>query len=61
MQYIQVVNDDIGFIQSQNRGLQVQTQNQRALLTELEELLVGTRPLHGQDDAERFHLANCTS
>ena len=37
---LQVVNDDIAFIQSQNRGLQVQTQNQRALLTELEELLV---------------------
>ncbi|KAI0249489.1 exocyst complex component Sec3-domain-containing protein [Lactifluus subvellereus] len=33
------VNDDILFIQSQNRGLQVQTQNQRALLNELEQLL----------------------
>ncbi|KAH8099365.1 exocyst complex component Sec3-domain-containing protein [Cristinia sonorae] len=37
--HLNVVNDDIAFIQSQNRGLQVQTQNQRALLTELEELL----------------------
>ncbi|EJU00131.1 hypothetical protein DACRYDRAFT_101160 [Dacryopinax primogenitus] len=33
------VSDDISFIQSQNRGLQVQTQNQRALLGELEQLL----------------------
>ncbi|KAI9436774.1 exocyst complex component sec3 subunit [Lactarius psammicola] len=33
------VNEDISFIQSQNRGLQVQTQNQRALLDELEQLL----------------------
>lgn len=36
----QAVGDDISFIQSQRRGLQVQTQNQRALLTELENLLV---------------------
>jgi exocyst complex component 1 len=36
----QTVSDDIVYIQSQNRGLQVQTQNQRALLTELENLLV---------------------
>ncbi|KAI0005577.1 exocyst complex component Sec3-domain-containing protein [Russula compacta] len=33
------VNEDISFIQSQNRGLQVQTQNQRSLLRELEQLL----------------------
>ncbi|KZT54682.1 hypothetical protein CALCODRAFT_377065 [Calocera cornea HHB12733] len=33
------VSDDISFIQSQNRGLQVQTQNQRALLGELQQLL----------------------
>ncbi|KAF8273874.1 exocyst complex component Sec3-domain-containing protein [Lactarius quietus] len=33
------VNEDISFIQSQNRGLQVQTQNQRALLDELQQLL----------------------
>ncbi|KAG6818073.1 hypothetical protein H0H87_009228 [Tephrocybe sp. NHM501043] len=33
------VSDDIMYIQSQNRGLQVQTQNQRALLAELENLL----------------------
>ena len=37
---IQTVNDDILYIQSQNRGLQVQTQNQRALLGELQNLLV---------------------
>ncbi|KAA1467891.1 exocyst complex component sec3 subunit [Dentipellis sp. KUC8613] len=37
--HLNAVNDDISFIQSQNRGLQVQTQNQRALLTELEQLL----------------------
>jgi len=36
----QTVSDDIQYIQSQNRGLQVQTQNQRALLQELENLLV---------------------
>lgn len=36
----QAVGDDISFIQSQRRGLQVQTQNQRALLHELENLLV---------------------
>ena len=36
----QAVSDDITYIQSQDRGLQVQTQNQRALLGELEELLV---------------------
>ncbi|KAG6830301.1 hypothetical protein H0H92_001379 [Tricholoma furcatifolium] len=33
------VSDDIVYIQSQNRGLQVQTQNQRALLSELENLM----------------------
>ncbi|KAI0322704.1 exocyst complex component Sec3-domain-containing protein [Amylostereum chailletii] len=37
--HLNAVNDDISFIQSQNRGLQVQTQNQRALLNELEQLL----------------------
>ncbi|KAI0048330.1 hypothetical protein FA95DRAFT_1490994 [Auriscalpium vulgare] len=37
--HLNAVNDDISFIQSQNRGLQVQTQNQRALLSELENLL----------------------
>lgn len=38
--YSQAVSDDISYIQSQNRGLQVQTQNQKALLTELDQLLV---------------------
>jgi exocyst complex component 1 len=36
----QEVADDISYIESQNRGLQVQTQNQRALVNELEQLLV---------------------
>ncbi|OCH94698.1 hypothetical protein OBBRIDRAFT_769029 [Obba rivulosa] len=37
--HLNAVSDDIAYIQSQNRGLQVQTQNQRALLDELEDLL----------------------
>ncbi|KAF8213226.1 exocyst complex component sec3 subunit [Mycena galopus ATCC 62051] len=37
--HLNAVGDDISFIQGQNRGLQVQTQNQRALLAELENLL----------------------
>ncbi|KAJ3870293.1 exocyst complex component Sec3-domain-containing protein [Lentinula novae-zelandiae] len=37
--HLNAVGDDISYIQSQNRGLQVQTQNQRALLAELENLL----------------------
>ncbi|KII93765.1 hypothetical protein PLICRDRAFT_152811 [Plicaturopsis crispa FD-325 SS-3] len=37
--HLNAVSDDISYIQSQNRGLQVQTQNQRALLGELENLL----------------------
>ncbi|KIY45788.1 hypothetical protein FISHEDRAFT_48677 [Fistulina hepatica ATCC 64428] len=37
--HLNAVSDDISYIQSQNRGLQVQTQNQRALLDELENLL----------------------
>ncbi|KAG6885399.1 hypothetical protein C0993_002132 [Termitomyces sp. T159_Od127] len=37
--HLNTVDDDILYIQSQNRGLQVQTQNQRALLAELETLL----------------------
>jgi len=36
----QEVADDISYIQSQNRGLQVQTQNQRALMAEIANLLV---------------------
>lgn len=36
----QAVSDDISYIESQNRGLQVQTSNQKALLAELENLLV---------------------
>ncbi|KAF8898913.1 exocyst complex component Sec3-domain-containing protein [Infundibulicybe gibba] len=37
--HLNAVSDDITYIQSQNRGLQVQTQNQRGLLNELENLL----------------------
>ncbi|TDL28196.1 hypothetical protein BD410DRAFT_350073 [Rickenella mellea] len=37
--HLNAVGDDISYIQSQNRGLQVQTQNQKALLNELEQLL----------------------
>jgi hypothetical protein len=40
----QAVSDDISYIESQNRGLQVQTSNQQALLTELRQLLVGPLP-----------------
>ena len=32
--------DDIDHIESQNKGLQVQTSNQRALLAELDHMLV---------------------
>ena len=38
--FTQEVADDILYIQSQNQGLQVQTQNQRALLSEIANLLV---------------------
>ena len=34
------MNDDIAHIESQNRGLQVQTSNQRALLDEIDKLMV---------------------
>jgi hypothetical protein len=34
------MTDDIAHIESQNRGLQVQTSNQRSLLSELERLMV---------------------
>ena len=37
---LQSVAEDISYIQGQNKGLQVQTQNQKALLNELENLLV---------------------
>ncbi|KAI0715395.1 exocyst complex component Sec3-domain-containing protein [Earliella scabrosa] len=37
--HLNAVSEDIAYIQGQGRGLQVQTQNQRALLNELEELL----------------------
>ncbi|KIK94025.1 hypothetical protein PAXRUDRAFT_828414 [Paxillus rubicundulus Ve08.2h10] len=37
--HLNAVGDDISFIQSQRRGLQVQMQNQGALLSELENLL----------------------
>jgi hypothetical protein len=34
-----VVNEDIQYIEGQNRGLQVQTSNQHALLNEIRQLL----------------------
>ncbi|KAG8905579.1 hypothetical protein FRB99_008637 [Tulasnella sp. 403] len=37
--HLNAVSDDISHIQSQDRGLQVQTQNQKALLGELERLM----------------------
>lgn len=37
------MTDDIAHIESQNRGLQVQTSNQRALLAELDKLMVRCR------------------
>ncbi|KIY70189.1 hypothetical protein CYLTODRAFT_371472 [Cylindrobasidium torrendii FP15055 ss-10] len=37
--HLNAVGDDISYIQSQNRGLQVQTQNQKALIAEIENLL----------------------
>ncbi|EIN14056.1 hypothetical protein PUNSTDRAFT_110196 [Punctularia strigosozonata HHB-11173 SS5] len=37
--HLNAVSDDIAYIQSQNRGLQVQTQNQKALLAEIEQLM----------------------
>ncbi|CAA7268018.1 unnamed protein product [Cyclocybe aegerita] len=46
--HLNAVNDDILYIQSQNRGLQVQTQNQRALLGELQNLL---RTVHVDQEA----------
>lgn len=46
--HLNAASDDISFIQSQNRGLQVQTQNQRALLGELQNLL---RTVHVEQDA----------
>ncbi|KIK07465.1 hypothetical protein K443DRAFT_673379 [Laccaria amethystina LaAM-08-1] len=46
--HLNAASDDILFIQSQNRGLQVQTQNQRALLGELQNLL---RTVHVEQHA----------
>ncbi|CAE6462215.1 unnamed protein product [Rhizoctonia solani] len=37
--HLNAVGDDISYIQSQNRGLQVQSQNQKTLLNEIEKLL----------------------
>ncbi|TEB38979.1 exocyst protein [Coprinellus micaceus] len=45
--HLNAVSDDILFIQGQNRGLQVQTQNQRALLGEIQNLL---RTVHVDQD-----------
>lgn len=59
----QAVSDDIVYIQGQGRGLQVQTQNQRALLNELEELLVCyAMPIYQRVlPAETVVIANCAS
>ncbi|TFK77261.1 hypothetical protein BDN72DRAFT_784249 [Pluteus cervinus] len=46
--HLNAVGDDISYIQSQNRGLQVQTQNQKALLKEIENLL---QTVHVDQDA----------
>ncbi|KAI0961988.1 hypothetical protein AcW1_000916 [Taiwanofungus camphoratus] len=46
--HLNAVSDDIAYIQSQNRGLQVQIQNQRALMDEVEELL---QTVHVDKDA----------
>lgn len=46
------VTEDINYIESQNRGLQVQTSNQQALLDELRQLLVSyvtSGPAHPAD------------
>lgn len=43
--HTQSVSDDIAYIESQNRGLQVQTANQRALLNSIEQLMVSFRQL----------------
>ncbi|KAJ3511244.1 hypothetical protein NMY22_g15712 [Coprinellus aureogranulatus] len=45
--HLNAVSEDIMFIQGQNRGLQVQTQNQRALLAEIQNLL---RTVHVEQD-----------
>lgn len=37
---LQAVSDDISYIESQGKGLQVQTSNQQVLLNELRQLLV---------------------
>ena len=46
--FLQSVSDDIAYIESQNRGLQVQTANQRALLTSIEQLIVCPVLTHDQ-------------
>ena len=48
---LNAVSDDISYIESQNRGLQVQTSNQQALLDELRQLLVSG--LLGAADASK--------
>jgi hypothetical protein len=61
-QSAQAVGDDISFIQSQRRGLQVQMQNQGALLSELENLLVcGTSVVFKRVPILCISPANCSS
>lgn len=54
---LKAAGDDISYIQSQNRGLQVQTQNQRALLAEVDNLLVSVC----QDSLKSTHVIYITS
>lgn len=45
------MTDDIAHIEGQNRGLQVQTSNQRILLAELDKLMVSARSSHASGRA----------
>lgn len=52
---LKLMTDDIAHIEGQNRGLQVQTSNQRMLLAELDKLMVS-----GVIDTELLlHLKRC--
>lgn len=50
------MSDDIDHIESQNKGLQVQTSNQRALLAELDQLLVCLLPLIKDESSYRDRI-----
>jgi len=55
----QAVSEDISYIESQNRGLQVQTSNQQALLDELRQLLVGVQGDKGAAFLTRSKSSRC--